>query len=286
VDPDEEHETKQTPVGPDRENLKTTYGELCNSYRDIDEFRAKLLGFLPLATGTGILLLFNFIQPNKTQLNETLLNQTIQNQTLPNETKMYLLAIGIFGCIITLGLFAYEIYGIQKCHCIIETGKSMEKGMCISGQFRNRPRAVRLPIVGEFINEPLASGIIYPAVLASWTFVALYFLYPQKAGIIAVLVFLVFFLLSVNFNNKLGSRGAKICEDPAMAWINKGIILGSQSKLNEAIKAFNEAIKIDPKLAIAWYSKGNALMLLGRTSEANAAFAKAKELGLAYSSSG
>jgi hypothetical protein len=39
------------------ENLKTVYQQLCESYRAIDDFRAKLLGFLPLATGTGIFLL-------------------------------------------------------------------------------------------------------------------------------------------------------------------------------------------------------------------------------------
>jgi hypothetical protein len=31
------------------ENLKTTYDQLCTSYRAIDDFRAKLLGFLPLS---------------------------------------------------------------------------------------------------------------------------------------------------------------------------------------------------------------------------------------------
>ena len=42
---------------PQDEKLKTTYDQLCYSYRAIDDFRAKLLGFLPLATGTGIFLL-------------------------------------------------------------------------------------------------------------------------------------------------------------------------------------------------------------------------------------
>ncbi|MBN2419289.1 MAG: hypothetical protein JXL81_07880, partial [Deltaproteobacteria bacterium] len=34
------------------------YKELCNSYRAIDNFRAKLLGFLQLATG-GVFLLYS-----------------------------------------------------------------------------------------------------------------------------------------------------------------------------------------------------------------------------------
>jgi hypothetical protein len=145
LDPKEENETK-TPVpdtssritGPDQQDLRTAYIELCISYRAIDDFRAKLLGFLPLASGTGIFLLFKYNQEN-----------CLQNETLPNETKMYLLPIGIFGLIITLGLFAYEIYGIQKCHCIIKTGKYIENEMKIRGQFRTRPRSVRLPVVGR-----------------------------------------------------------------------------------------------------------------------------------------
>ena len=37
-----------------QENLRTVYRELCSSYRAIDDFRTKLLGFLPLVTGTGL----------------------------------------------------------------------------------------------------------------------------------------------------------------------------------------------------------------------------------------
>lgn len=35
------------------DNLKAAYQELCSSYHAIDDFRAKLLGFLPLATAGG-----------------------------------------------------------------------------------------------------------------------------------------------------------------------------------------------------------------------------------------
>jgi hypothetical protein len=44
-----------------QENLKIIYQELCNSYRAIDDFRTKLLGFLPLATGAGVVLYSNAV---------------------------------------------------------------------------------------------------------------------------------------------------------------------------------------------------------------------------------
>ena len=38
------------------------YDQPCNSYRAIDDFRAKLLGFLPLAAGTGIFLILDEVK--------------------------------------------------------------------------------------------------------------------------------------------------------------------------------------------------------------------------------
>jgi hypothetical protein len=139
------------------ENLKTTYDQLCTSYRAIDDFRAKLLGFLPLASGTGIFLLIP------------------DNSTSPLNT--YLGPVGVFGALITFGLFLFEIYGIKKCHGLIKAGQQIEDQMGIRGQFKERPREV-----AGFINEPFAAGVIYPAVLAAWTFLALQGQPPQRPG--------------------------------------------------------------------------------------------------------
>lgn len=130
----------------DEGNRRTIYQELCNSYRAIDDFRSKLLGFLPLASGTGIFLLLT---------------------DLTKIDKEFLLPVGIFGFLITLGLYCYEIYGIRKCGALIDAGKKIEVSMNIEdGQFKQRPREVVC-----FINEPFAAGIIYAAVLAAWTYI-------------------------------------------------------------------------------------------------------------------
>jgi hypothetical protein len=125
------------------------YEELCNSYRAIDDFRGKLLGFLPLATGAGALLLAT-------------------DQTKLGFLKPLFRPVGVFGLVITVGLFFYELYGIKKCTYLINAGKSLENDLGIrDGQFTTRPPGFLL-----LINEPLAAAVIYPAVLAAWTFLA------------------------------------------------------------------------------------------------------------------
>ena len=172
------------------EKLKA-YEQLCISYRAIDDFRAKLLGFLPLATGTGIFFLA---------------------KNLSGEVKGFLEPIGAFGFLITLGLFSYEIYGVRKCAALIEAGEQLEGSLAIGGlgQFSQRPQNV-----ARFINEPFASGVIYPAVLAAWTFLALVFALPAAAAWSAVLVFLAGFVGTLIFDSRLRKAYAKRKEERA-----------------------------------------------------------------------
>jgi hypothetical protein len=156
------------------DNLRTTYAELCNSYRAIDDFRTKLLGFLPLATIAGIFVL-------------------VTDQEKMKVAQPYFWPLGVFGFVITLGLFFFELYGIKKCTHLIRAGKELEKELDVDGgQFRKRPQGV-----AGLINEPLASGVIYPAVLAAWTFLALASPQSQDAAQrCALRVFLIGFAFS------------------------------------------------------------------------------------------
>jgi tetratricopeptide (TPR) repeat protein len=72
---------------------------------------------------------------------------------------------------------------------------------------------------------------------------------------------------------------AAVEKTTATKWNNKGWEIIFLAEYEEAIKAFEKAIEIDPHLADAWYNKGLALKLLGRLEEADAVFIKAKELG-------
>jgi hypothetical protein len=81
---------------------------------------------------------------------------------------LFLSPIGLFGLVVTLGLLFYEIHGIKKCAQLIMRGREIEQELGVEGQFATRPEYA----IG-FFNEPVATALIYPAVLAAWTCVAL-----------------------------------------------------------------------------------------------------------------
>jgi len=70
------------------------------------------------------------------------------------------------------------------------------------------------------------------------------------------------------------------------AWKNKGNVLYALAKYNESIQAYERAIEIDQKYALAWYGKGLALSKLGRYDEAVNAYDRAIESALTMRSSG
>lgn len=175
------------PESDDYNNLRAVYQETCKSYHAIDDFRAKLLGVLPLVSGGGLVVLLKDVK-------------------LDSGEARYLLPIGFLGAVVTLGLFAYEIYGIRKCHALIQAGIRLERSLNICGHFRTRPREV-----ARFIDEPFAAGMIYPAVLGAWVYLALIAALPSAllTGAISVVVFLVGFIGMLAYTSALRKDAAR-----------------------------------------------------------------------------
>jgi hypothetical protein len=147
----------------EQQSVRSAYDQLCQSYRAIDDFRAKLLGLLPLVTGGGLVLLTKGVKDINPDL---------------------FLPVGVFGALVTFGLLSYEIYGIRKCHALLIAGGRLEKRLGLgTGQFIARPREV-----WGVLNEPFAAAVIYPAVIAAWTFLATYSP-PASRLDLAILVF-------------------------------------------------------------------------------------------------
>lgn len=128
-------------------SLLAEYSEVCKSYHAISEFRGKLLALIPIVSGTGISLLIN-----KTD----------------SAASTHLLPVGVFGMLVTLGLFFYELRGIQRCKYLISLGGEIESDLNLKkGQFKDRPKR---PF--GFVGAELAGWVIYTAVLLGWIYVA------------------------------------------------------------------------------------------------------------------
>ena len=129
-----------------KDNLRPIYSEVCRSYHAVADFRAKLLALLPIATGAGGLLIL----------------------TRADTVKQYLVPIGIFGGLVTFGLFVYELRGIQRCKALIDAGKELEAEMgIVNGQFGSRPKA------RGFISAETAGWIVYLTVFGAWSYLAI-----------------------------------------------------------------------------------------------------------------
>jgi tetratricopeptide (TPR) repeat protein len=62
-------------------------------------------------------------------------------------------------------------------------------------------------------------------------------------------------------------------------WLNEGFALDELKRYDEAIAAYEQAIRLDPNYASAYHNKGVALDKLGKSREAKQAYDKARQLG-------
>jgi hypothetical protein len=156
-----------------KDALKVAYEEVCKAHDGITDFRAKLLALLPIASGTGVLLL----------LSDHL------DKVMP-----HLAAIGVFGFMITLGLFLYELRGVQKCYVLIKCGSLIEQKLLTecqnAGAFSTNPK----PALKGLVGATWAALIIYPTIIGTWSYVGCLGLSftPRIALIVATAIAVLF----------------------------------------------------------------------------------------------
>jgi hypothetical protein len=129
----------------------TTYPEICRSHHAIAEFRGKLLALLPIASGAGLFLLLG------------------DAESKPADGD--LIGIGLFGFVVTFGLFLYDLHGIQDCILLRRRGEKIEERLELDprhSHFRQWPPAA----LRGLVNEIGAGWVIYTAVMTSWLYVA------------------------------------------------------------------------------------------------------------------
>ena len=133
-------------------NYETTYVELCKSYHRLKDFRAKLLGFLPLTSGAAIFLLIG------------------------SGHGFQLVLIGLFGIGVTIGLYVYERHGTELLCYLFKAGKELEKKLLdyenddsTIGQFLVRPEDG----LGSNKGAEDAAKIVYGSVAIAWIVLAI-----------------------------------------------------------------------------------------------------------------
>lgn len=159
--------TTEGDTGLNTQPLLSLYQEICKSIHDVDDFRMKLLGLLPLTSLVGIFALGN--------------NSLFATQT--SESKRLITFIGIFAASLTLSLFIYEIRGILRCHNLILCGREIEKLLGVKGQFYACLEEHACKKAGKnwveransFFDAKLAACVIYSTVITAWVFTALHF---------------------------------------------------------------------------------------------------------------
>lgn len=124
-----------------QEALKLIYQEVCNTYRHIEDFRTKVLGLLPIFTGTSFLT-------------------SIFTQQQKGSLPKLLIPIGALGILVTLGLFCYEVENLKRSALLAKRGQALEMAMNIQGIFSVHPRSL--------FNKRNAAGLIYSSSVSAW----------------------------------------------------------------------------------------------------------------------
>jgi len=74
-------------------------------------------------------------------------------------------------------------------------------------------------------------------------------------------------------------QAIRIDPNNALAYSNKGYILYELKMYEEALAAYDQVIRLDPNYAFVYHNKGNALYGLNRKEEAQQAYEKDRQLG-------
>ena len=75
-------------------------------------------------------------------------------------------------------------------------------------------------------------------------------------------------------------KATKLQPNAAYLYYNKGCVLGTQGRLEEAREAFSKALTLDDRMAEAYYNRGVAALLDGRPADALPDLSRAGELGI------
>jgi hypothetical protein len=140
------------------EDVSKLYEQVCVNIRTTDDISFKLLGLVPLASGSGIVVL---------------LSTNTSFSRLP-----LVVFVAVFGLAVTYGLYRWELRNIQTCDSLIALACDLERDRGLAkGQFLDRPTPPK--VLGLDVGKTEAERLIYRAAISAW------FLLPFVAAILA-----------------------------------------------------------------------------------------------------
>jgi hypothetical protein len=129
-----------------KQDLGKLYGEVYTSIRETDQVSFRLLGYIPLVSGSGAGLL------------TTLINNNLL-KPLP------LILLSALGAVVTFGFYRWERRNIQTCERLYSRAKYLEQLIGFE-ELAGREAAPRL--LGKPIGKTQAEKIIYTASVIAW----------------------------------------------------------------------------------------------------------------------
>jgi hypothetical protein len=132
-------------VGEEVVAADKVYDAIRSGIRDTDDISFKLLGLVPLVSGVGLLTV-------------------VLGDAEPNLSMIVVLSL--FGAIVTLGFFFWEIRNVQTCLWLIDYAKVLEQKMLASAGLptgiAERPKAPR------GVGKRTAEKIVYATTVLTW----------------------------------------------------------------------------------------------------------------------
>ena len=119
------------------------YAEICANMRATDDYSFRLLGFVPLASGGGIVALFLKLKATGWA-------------TIP------VVMLSLVGATVTLGLFCWELRNIQTCKWLRDCARVVER------QFGLPLRPEPHKVFGVAIRKETAEMGVYATTIAAW----------------------------------------------------------------------------------------------------------------------
>lgn len=147
-----------------------------------------------------------------------------------------------------------------------------------SGNLNSTKRPMKLLSAWYYKQIAIWAGIFGKQEIAAEFWVRAHTCQPEKAGLLVTAANHLALAAKNAESEALLRKSLLIDETQAAAWFNLGFLVQKRNEHEEALNAFDKAIRYHPSLDRAHYGRALSLMALNRNEEARAALQRTVEL--------